>query len=280
MSSESKQGLFFPLVDIIDKLSQLGLGEKLNVPRIVVGGNQSAGKSSVLEAISEVSLPRNAGTCTRCPIEIQLRPGKIWQCLVKLRFEDGKGQDIEFGKPITDKSEVGERVSRAQRAVLNPHKDHLSFLNSDAGNDEHEFTRDMVVLNISGPKLPTLTLVDLPGLIQFSGKDQQKNWEQEIHDLLVKFATPANTIIVCVITAKEDVESQGVLKIAQNVDPEGKRTLGVLTKPDTIEEGTHQRWAEQVVTGSKGALKLGYYMVKNPSQQQLDEGMHHHQARC
>jgi len=289
-STESKhEGLFSALINVVDKLHQLGLGGQLKPPRIVVGGNQSAGKSSVLEAISQVCLPRQAKTCTRCPIEIRLRPGDTWQCSVKLHFEgkdkkedkdkEDEHMDVDFGPLITNKAELGERISRAQKAVLNPQKDPLSFLNDlPEGKDEHAFTRDMVVLNISGPDLPALTLVDLPGLIEYSDS-ADPNEIEKIKELLFEFAQPVNTIIVCVITATADINSQGVLTTARRVDPEGVRTLGVLTKPDRIESGTEKHWAEEVATGSDGALALGYYMVKNPSQQQLLDRMDHQEAR-
>ncbi|KAF5829479.1 hypothetical protein DUNSADRAFT_16042 [Dunaliella salina] len=76
------------------------------------------------------------------------------------------------------------------------------------------------------------------------------------------------SIIVAVVTCKEDLDTQCVLSMAREVDPEGKRTIGVVTKPDCIEPGCHTAWVD-VVTGRRWPLRLGYYILKNPAQSQL-----------
>src|SRR5947207_5950308 len=115
---------------IIQALRDCGTEEVIKLPKIAVIGNQSAGKSSLIEAISQVRLPRASGTCTRCPMEVFLRRGEAktpnqWNCKVSLRFEHDEGIQkprlgmFEFGRTTT-KEDVALLLRRAQLAILNP----------------------------------------------------------------------------------------------------------------------------------------------------------------
>ena len=61
------------VVDLHNQLRELGVTSDIKLPTIVLAGNQSSGKSSVVEAVAEIALPRSAGTCTRCPTEVRMR---------------------------------------------------------------------------------------------------------------------------------------------------------------------------------------------------------------
>ena len=178
------------LTHLLNKLRGVGAHFDLKLPTIVTCGSQSTGKSSILESISGIPLPRNKGTCTRCPTELRLSralDGESWCAKVKLRYEyddrpltSGGGADTvplatveepPFGEKITDKAKVQELIQAGQRALLNPSQpDAAVFLDSSASSklplkDELQFTRNVVVVEITGADYD-LTLVDLPGLIQ------------------------------------------------------------------------------------------------------------------
>jgi vacuolar protein sorting-associated protein 1 len=162
-------------IHVVQKLRTCGLEEVIKLPKIAVIGNQSAGKSSLLEAISQIRLPRASGTCTRCPMEIALRRGdpENWSCTVSLRFENSKHGSIEFGT-TTSKDAVTDLLRRAQLAILNPNAKVEDFYNlteiqckdySKALN----FSKDIVVLEIIGADVD-VTFVDLPGIIARTDK--------------------------------------------------------------------------------------------------------------
>jgi len=146
----------------------------MDLPQIAVIGAQSAGKSSLIESISGITLPRAAGTCTRCPMECRLSYcDNGWKCIVCLRFiTDPNGQPLDqvhnelFGPAIFNKAEVEERIRRAQRAILNPSTPHSEFLdNEDVDPEEHQlsFSTNCVSLQISGRDVADLSFCDLPG---------------------------------------------------------------------------------------------------------------------
>lgn len=146
----------------------------MDLPQIAAIGAQSAGKSSLVESISGITLPRAAGTCTRCPTECRLSYcDNDWKCSVSLRFiTDANGQPLDqvhnelFGPAIFNKAEVEERIRRAQRAILNPSIPHREFLDGeDVDLEEHQssFSSNCVSLQISGRDVADLSFCDLPG---------------------------------------------------------------------------------------------------------------------
>jgi len=165
------------LNQIITRLRDCGTEQVIPLPRIAVVGNQSAGKSSLIEAISQIKVPRATGTCTRCPMEVILRRGcgiaSDWNCKVSLRREYneegekiGTPQIIAFGETNV-KSDVTELLRRAQLANLNPSKDPKSFTGSniDVSTEKSlQFSKNIVVLEIYGANVD-VTFIDLPGII-------------------------------------------------------------------------------------------------------------------
>lgn len=165
----------------------------IDLPQIAVIGSQSAGKSSLIESISGITLPRASGTCTRyveslysdfyytyvnlsCPTECRLsRKNGPWQCVVFLRFmvnpatgqPVGQARNIPFGEIIYDKSEVEDRIRRAQHAILNPKRSPKYFLDNDQDEIfESELSlSNCVSMQISGPDITDLSFCDLPGLL-------------------------------------------------------------------------------------------------------------------
>jgi hypothetical protein len=146
----------------------------MDLPQIAVIGSQSAGKSSLIESISGIKLPRASGTCTRCPTECKLSYcDSEWECVVFLRFiTDHKGQplaqvyDEPFGATIYDPNEVEERIRRAQRAILSGSTNYRQFLEGeDEGLEEPRlsFSTNCVSLQISGRNVDDLSFCDLPG---------------------------------------------------------------------------------------------------------------------
>ncbi|KAJ3183982.1 hypothetical protein HDU85_001833 [Gaertneriomyces sp. JEL0708] len=288
---------------MVNTMRDAGAHMDLDLPTVVVCGNQSVGKSSVIEALCGIVLPRNEGTCTRCVTEVRMaeqdRDGataSTWSCNVKLRYEyDSHGRplkamkEVVLGKEITAKEDVDITVRRAQKALLNPSKDpaqylHYNFDDSSAAardkegaSNELKFVKNVVCLDIHGAGV-NLTLIDLPGIIRTIDRKDDVPYIQLVEDLVRFYITKSRAIIVATITCKDEIENQAIVHMAKEVDPYGMRTLGVLTKPDTIEAGTHDRWLS-IMMGQQYGLKLGYYMIKNPSKADLDRQVSFADAR-
>ncbi|KAL6751622.1 P-loop containing nucleoside triphosphate hydrolase protein [Haematococcus lacustris] len=262
---------------LLAKLADLGAAHEISYPTIVVCGDQSAGKSSIIQRISGIDLPRSSGTCTRCPMEVRmtLSDGDApWSCKIKISWT------ADFGAPLLDKEAVGPAVSRAQKAVLNPGKGYASFIDPTspllADTDELGFSRNVVVLEIQGADV-SLSLIDLPGIINSTEKKEDQYLINMIKDMVKHYIEASQTIIVLAVHALSDIQNQVVYQMAREADPEQQRTLGVITKVDVIPPGSHRMWI-RMMQGDLFPLDLGYDMVVNPNQVDLDQGTSHEDA--
>jgi len=162
------------LMDLNDRLRQCGLDEFFSLPKIAVVGVQTSGKSSIIEAISEISVPRHNGTCTRCPMEIRLRgPSSAeWTCTVSLNLQREPGRTFHFAT-TRDRSEVEKILRYAQWMILNPNvpcRDYQSLVSASPNLQERteELSKDSVIVDIIGAPV-NITFIDLPSIFQVSG---------------------------------------------------------------------------------------------------------------
>jgi len=122
-------------------------------------------------------------------------------------------------------------------------------------------------LRIYSPNVLTLTLVDLPGLTKVPVGDQPRDIEKQIRDMVLKQISKPNAIILAVTAANTDLANSDGLKLAREVDPEGQRTIGVLTKVDLMDEGTD---VVDILAGRIIPLRLGYVPVVNRGQRDIE----------
>jgi dynamin 1-like protein len=123
-------------------------------------------------------------------------------------------------------------------------------------------------LRVFSPHVLTLTLIDLPGLTKVPVGDQPRDIEKQIKDMLFKFITKPNSIILAVTAANTDLANSDGLKLAREVDPEGSRTIGVLTKVDLMDQGTD---VVDILAGRIIPLRLGYVPVVNRGQRDIEQ---------
>ncbi|KAJ6578487.1 P-loop containing nucleoside triphosphate hydrolase protein [Mycena capillaripes] len=276
------------MLDLVNRLHNTGVQIDIDLPQIAVIGSQSAGKSSLIESISGITLPRAAGTCTRCPTECRLsRSDAPWKCTVELRFiTDKNGQSLgqprneAFGDPISNKAEVEDRIRRAQRAILNPSKPPRTFLDEDEDDTpEVSFSTNYISLQISGPEVADLSFVDLPGLIASVSRGGNDRDIAMVESLVTSYISKPSCVILLTVTCETDFENQGAHHLTKKYDPEGKRTIGVLTKPDKIPRGDEESWLP-LIRNEQEMLENNWYCVKQPSSQDLKQGITWEEARA
>ncbi|KAJ7590318.1 P-loop containing nucleoside triphosphate hydrolase protein [Mycena floridula] len=277
------------LIQLITELRALGAQADVDLPRIAVIGNQSAGKSSLVEAICKISVPRDSGTCTRCPMECRLSNStKPWQCQVLLRFEkDESGKALSeikeetFGPLLNDKDDLEPMLRRAQLAILNPGISRSEILNCDPKSytspGQLQFSSNVVCFDLSGTDAPDLSFIDLPGIISNVAEGEDRN-NIELVTQLVKEHIQGNALILVTITMRDDIENQSAAFLARQADPGGLRTIGVLTKADTVLPGEHKAWMD-VLQGARHSLHHGYYVTKQPDMMELKEHLEYDVAR-
>merc|ERR1712038_1268748 len=122
-------------------------------------------------------------------------------------------------------------------------------------------------LRVYSPNVLNITLIDLPGLTKIPVGDQPADIEQQIRDMLMQFITKETCLILAVTPANTDLATSDALNLAKQVDPEGLRTIGVLTKLDLMDEGTDAR---DVLENKLLPLRRGYVGVVNRSQKDIE----------
>ncbi|XP_037380814.1 interferon-induced GTP-binding protein Mx1 [Talpa occidentalis] len=238
-----------PCIDLIDSLRALGVEQDLALPAIAVIGDQSSGKSSVLEALSGVALPRGSGIVTRCPLVLRLK---------KLMHEDcwrGKISYQDFEAEISDASEVEQEVNKAQNVIA-----------GEGVGISHE----LISLEIGSPHVPDLTLIDLPGITRVAVGNQPADIGAQIKSLIRKYIQRQETINLVVVPSNVDIATTEALSMAREVDPDGDRTLGILTKPDLVDRGTEDKVVD-VIRNFICPLKKGYMIVKCRGQKDIQD---------
>lgn len=241
-----------PWIQLADDLHALNLEKELSVPQIAVMGDQSCGKSSVLEALSGIPFPRGSGLVTRCPCRLMMRTaphGDPWTAEASVR-----GSEKRF---LSSPEELSLAIE--------------AFTQQLAGSS-HGFSTDVINVELRAPTAPNLTVVDLPGIIRTTTAGQDASVISQVNSMIEGYLADSRTIILAVIPSNQDIATNDILERAYRVDPEGNRTIGVLTKPDLIDAGGEET-VLAVLNNVTKPLKLGYIMVKNRSQRELDEGV-------
>eukprot|EP00079_Xenopus_tropicalis_P021989 XP_012813710.1 PREDICTED: interferon-induced GTP-binding protein Mx1 [Xenopus tropicalis] len=240
-----------PCIDLIDSLRALGVEKDLALPAIAVIGDQSSGKSSVLEALSGVTLPRGSGIVTRCPLELKLKKA------MKKTTWSGKISYRDHEIKIASAADVEEEVKRAQNLM--------------AGSGKG-ISDELISLEVISPDVPDLTLIDLPGITRVALPDQPKDIEQQIKKMIRKYIQKQETINLVVVPSNVDIATTEALEMAREVDPNGERTLGILTKPDLVDRGAETD-VISVVRNLVYSLNKGYMIVKCRGQQEIQENL-------
>lgn len=247
------------LLDLIDKL-QFAQLDNVKLPQIVVVGDQSAGKSSVLEAITGTPFPRDAGACTRFATEIRLRRSpetSIEVSIIPDKARSFKEQEVlrQFGGMVH--ADVSfDALMRSAVDLIAPKNMPGRFA-----------AKDILVVEKRGPDMPLLTLVDLPGLVKNANNDQSIEDIKTIEALSDRYMKSSRTIILAVVSGNNDYVQAIILAKARHFDPDGSRTIGVLTKPDLTEGiGLEDKFIELVTNRDRqNALLNGWFVLLNPS---------------
>lgn len=245
------------LLDVVDKLRSLGVSHYVDLPQIIVCGSQSSGKSSTLESLSGIAFPTSEGLCTRFATELILRRGETTQISVHInpgagRTDKEKIQLAAFSSKAHDRRDVGSIIESAKIAM------------GLTGQGAKIFSTDVLRIELTSPEQPNLTIVDLPGLFGASDKNQSEDDLQLVQTLVTSYMKQRRSVILAVVAADNAFANQPVTKFARDIDPEGVRTLGLITKPDKIDRGSdNEEYYVELAQNLNVKLTLGWHVLRN-----------------
>ena len=258
------------LLDAIDRLRDVHIDKDINIPQIVVCGDQSSGKSSVLEAIAGVSFPVGINTVTCFATEVVLRRAPKAHIDVRLRPSTERG-------PIA-KAHVGN--FKPGFSVSGPEDFGRVILSASTYLKAYEPLRgiwdDVLRVEISGPHQMHLTLVDLPGLVHADLGNATSGDEQRIKALVSSYIRKPRTIVLAVVNALYDLNLQEVIKFVRSSVEIEERTLAIVTKPDRLEAGSDDEKAK-IKLAKGGTIRTGYgwHVLRNLPHEDTDRSPEH-----
>lgn len=277
----------------------------VDLPSIIVVGSQSSGKSSVLESLVQKDfLPRGRDIVTRRPLILQLVHTSGVADSLNASTDSTSSQyhstDSQFS-PISESNSFEIITNTQFDSVANPDCEELSMsCEIKVGEEWGEFahlpgrrftdfllirreieeetlrlagsnkgiSRTPIQLRIYSPHVLNLTLVDLPGITKLPVGEQPPDIEAVIRKLVLDYASKPNSIILAITPANSDLANSDALKIAREADPQGLRTIGVLTKLDLMDAGTHA--ADILCNRGVFRLRLGFVGVVCRSQHDIN----------
>ncbi|KAK0841770.1 hypothetical protein LTS02_016715 [Friedmanniomyces endolithicus] len=246
------------LLDIVDKLRLTGITRYIDLPQIVVCGDQSAGKSSVLEAISGIRFPTKDNLCTRFATELVLRRDE--NAGVKVSIIPGSNRDDHEKQRLSEFSHEVDMNSPDIGGLIEEAKQVMGLSQTKV------FSSDVLRVEFQGVNQPHLTLVDLPGLFRAGSREQSEHEAPIVHQMVRGYMEQPRSIILAVVSAKSDFALQEVTKYARELDPDGMRTLGLITKPDTLSKDSDSEVAYIAMAQNKDVVfRLGWHVLRNRS---------------
>jgi interferon-induced GTP-binding protein Mx1 len=190
MESAFREGVR-PLLDLIEKLQEIGIQAEISLPQIVVMGDQSSGKSSVLQSICGIPFPRGSGLVTRCPTQVIMSKsptGSQWSGNISVNWSSSQP---EQAGPVQTPDELCLKI--------------VALTDLITSNKHNCFSDDCLIIRISSPDSPNLTIVDLPGIVRTATKGQDLSVIDQVNSLVEKYIILPNTIILAVVPCNQDI---------------------------------------------------------------------------
>lgn len=245
------------LIDIVDELTKDDMGKFVDLPQLVVVGDQSSGKSSVLESISRVRFPSDHNVCTRFATQLVLSEADAPLVEVTITpHEDASAAEKEriktFRHTQEDFGDLSPIIAEATRVM-------------GLEDNGELFSKHTLRVEASGPGMLRLTLVDLPGFYGGRSNTQSDKFREMPLQIAEQYIKRDNTIILMVVSADMDTTKQDATRVARDADIFGQRTLGIITKPDLIQKHSEPGY-EALLRNARGSpmyLKYGWHVVRN-----------------
>ncbi|KAL8761455.1 MAG: hypothetical protein Q9184_002412 [Pyrenodesmia sp. 2 TL-2023] len=237
------------LLETIDKLFEYNIGEYVDLPQLIVVGDQSSGKSSVLAGLTDLPFPRDSGLLSIIPpAEATPEHSEKVRAWKKDNLKSFKGKVlVDILQEVSELMGIGDASQSGKRT----------------------FSDDVLKIEICGPDQQHLSVIDVPGIFKKTTKGVTTPTDIAlVQSMVSRYMQNPRSAILAVVPANVDIATQEILEMAELYDQKGVRTLGVLTKPDLVDRGAEQSVID-LLEGKRDKLGLGWSLVRNPGQQQI-----------
>ncbi|KAK7177566.1 interferon-induced GTP-binding protein Mx1 [Paraphaeosphaeria sporulosa] len=263
------------ILEKIDRLFACNAGEYVDLPQLVVVGDQSSGKSSVLEGLTGLPFPRDSGLCTRFATQITFRRSSETNIVASIIPAKGSPQERQERLRAWSTSSMQSLDVDSFRDIMEQVTGILE-IGSNTEPSRRTFSEDVLRLEVSGPSQEHFSVIDVPGIFKRTTQGMTTKEDIVLVDQMVHgYMSNPRSVMLIVVPCNVDIATQEILERAEDVDPEGIRTLGVLTKPDLIDQGGEGAVMD-LMEERKHRLRLGWHLLRNPGQSDLNAGRCRH----
>ncbi|KAK7921361.1 P-loop containing nucleoside triphosphate hydrolase protein [Apiospora marii] len=261
------------LLETIDKVRELNINQHVPLTQLVVVGDQSSGKSSLLETATGLPMEHDVELCTRFATQITSRRDP--ESRVTVTIIPGPDASDEHKKRLGDFTFDSLTIENFRRQLPNIFRQAnvaMGIRTDTTSSDGKIFSKDVLKIEKRGPNEDYLTVIDVPGIFRNINEGVTTTEDIElVRDMVKQYIQDSRTIILAVLAGNVHIDNQEILTLALQYDPTGERTLGVLTKPDLVTETSEKQRVCDLVLGKKKPLTLGYYVVKNRGPDETEE---------
>ncbi|KAJ5742564.1 uncharacterized protein N7511_011296, partial [Penicillium nucicola] len=250
--------------------SPCNIGNYIDLPQLVVVGDQSSGKSSVLEGLTRLAFPRDSGLCTRFATQIIFRRSKDSERRITASIiPDSDAEDAYASKLKDWKGQNLQSLDPESFSVMMTEVHTLMGVSRSKDDGLPTFSKHVLRVEICGPEEDHISVIDVPGIFRnvIPGKSTSED------KTMVRNMKSSLCIILTVVPANVDIATQEIVEMAHELDSEGERTLGVLTKPDLVDKGAEEKVID-LIRGKDMQVRLGWVIVRNLGQSELRGGVH------
>ncbi|KPA35826.1 dynamin family protein [Fusarium langsethiae] len=249
----------------IDQLRERNIATYLALPQLVAVGDQSSGKSSLLENLTGIPFPRGQELCTRYATQITHRRDVANR--ITISIIPGPTASLEHKEKLqsfTREVETTDQLHAEFPDILNKVNTLMDIKTPRNPGGTRTFSEDVLKIERCGPEEDYLTVIDVPGIFRITTQGVTTDQDRLLVERMVKnYIRDNRTVILAVLPCNVDIATQEILAFAEKADPTGERTLGILTKPDLLKERSAKSVVCDLVLGKRRPLTLGYYVVRS-----------------
>jgi GTPase SAR1 family protein len=240
-----------------------------------VVGDQSSGKSSVLESLTGFSFPQSPVLCTRYATQISCR--RVPESSVSISIIPRPDANVATMDRLRSFKRTAPALTNAVLLDVIGDANHamgIRMTTDDMDPNLQAFSQDVLKIEVNGPEQEHFTVIDVPDIFRFASPPLTRQSDiLLVRNMVEAYTQHSRTVILAVLPSNADISTQEILKIAEDADPDGIRTMGVLTKPDLVTETTTRDIIKDLVLGNRNRLRLGYCIVKNRSADDMDSSL-------